>query len=182
MKTQSILIVAALAGATSLLAAPPAAPATPPVSPVEVVFVQPEKFTDVQESYMGSDKGRDSILATIKEYVQERAARYLAEGQKLTLSFTNIDLAGDFEPWRGPNFNDVRIIKDIYAPRMNFSYKLVDATGAVVKEGEEKLIDMAFQMSLSPVNNSDSLRYEKAMLDNWLRDKIQAPKADKAKK
>jgi Protein of unknown function (DUF3016) len=181
MKTQSILLVAALACATTLFAAPPTTPAAP-VTRVEVIFDQPEKFTDVKDSSMGTEKGRDSYLALIKEYLEERVPRYLPAGQTLTLTFTNIDLAGDFEPWRGPDFSDVRIVKDIYPPRMNFSYKLVDANGAVVKEGQEKLIEMAFQMLASPINSSDSLRYEKAMLDNWLRDKIQPPKADKAKK
>lgn len=182
MKTQYVLLVAVLAGTTSLFAAPPAEPAATPSSRVEVIFVQPEKFTDVKDSYMDSEKGRDSILATLKEHIQERASRYLSEGQKLTLTFTNIDLAGDFEPWRGPDYNNVRIVKELYPPRMNFYYKLVDASGTVVKDGEEQLIDMSFQMSASPVNTSDSLRYEKAMLDTWLSDQIKAPKAGKAKK
>jgi hypothetical protein len=72
----------------------------------------------------------------------------------------------------------VRIVKDIYPPRMSFTYKLVDASGAVVKEGQEKLVELAFQMTASPINNQDSLRYEKAMLDNWLRG--QAWRAKKA--
>ena len=177
MKTQRILLVAALVCATTLFAAPPAAN-----THVEVIFDHPENFSDVKDSSMGSDKGRDSYLALIKEHIQQRAARYLTEGQTLTLTFTNIDMAGDFEPWRGPDFNDVRIVKEIYPPRMNFTYKLVDASGAVIKEGQEKLLDMSFQITASPIDNQDSLRYEKAMLDNWLRDKIQPSKADKTKK
>jgi hypothetical protein len=176
MKTHHILLAAALACATTLFAAPPAAN-----THVEVIFDHPENFTDVKDGNMGSEKGRDNYLALIKEHIQQRAARYLMEGQTLTLTFTNIDMAGDFEPWRGPDFSDVRIVKEIYPPRMHFSYKLVDASGAVVKEGQEKLIDMSFQMTASPIDAQDSLRYEKAMLDNWLRDKIQPSKADKTK-
>jgi len=143
---------------------------------VEVGFDHPEKFTDVKDSSFGSEKGRDSYLALFKEYLQDRAPHYLADGQKLSITFTDIDLAGDFEPARGPDYNDVRIVKDIYPPRLNFTYKVVDASGAVVKEGQEKLIEMAFQMTANPVNNQDSLRYEKAMLDNWLRAQSWRPK------
>ena len=39
------------------------------------------------------------------------------EGDKLTITFTDIDLAGDFEPWRGPQWDEVRIVKAIYPPR-----------------------------------------------------------------
>lgn len=171
-------LAAVLFCGTALFAAPPAVQS----SQIEVIFDQPEKFTDVKDSQMGSEKGRDSYLALLKEHLQERAPRHLSEGQKLTLTFTDIDMAGDFEPWRGMDFNDVRIVKDLYPPRMSFSYKLADASGAVVKEGQEKLIDMSFQMNASPINSHDSLRYEKAMLDNWLRDTFPKPKKADVKK
>jgi len=178
MKTQRIFLVAALACATTLFAAPPDAP----VARVEVNFDHPENFTDVRDSLTGTEKGRDGYLSEFKEFLQQRAPRYLAAGQTLTISFTDIDMAGDFEPWRGPNSSDIRIVKDIYPPRLNFSYKLVDASGVVLKEGQEKLVDLSFQMSASPINSGDSLHYEKAMLNNWLHDKIQPPKAASTKK
>jgi len=78
-------------------------------------------------------------------------------------------MAGDFEPWRGAQFQDVRVVKEIYPPRINLSYKLTDASGAVVKEGEESLRDTSFMLTTTPIPNNDSLRYEKALLDNWLR-------------
>lgn len=178
MKLTCSSFVAVLFCTTALFAAPSAAQK----NQVEVIFDQPEKFTDVKDSQFGSDKGRDGYLALLKEYLQERAPRYLAEGQVLKLTFADIDMAGDFEPWRGAEYNDVRIVKDIYPPRMSFSYKLVDTSGSVVKEGSEKLIDMSFQMNASAINASDSLRYEKAMLDNWLREAFPRPKKADARK
>jgi hypothetical protein len=178
MKTTHILLAAALSTVASVLGAAPAAPNTH----VEVIFDHPEKFTDVKDSDFASEKGRDSYLSTLKDFINERAPRHLAEGQTLTLTFSDIDMAGDFEPWRGPDFSHVRIVKDIYPPRMTFTYKLVDAGGAIVKEGEEKLINMAFQMTASPINAQDPLRYEKEMLDNWLRDQFGRPKKTAASK
>lgn len=177
MKYLVISLAAALACASASFAAPPA----DQKSPVDVVFDQPEKFTDVRDSYMGTDNGRDGLLGLLKEHLQQRAPRYLAEGQTLTVTFTDVDLAGDYEPWRGVNYQDVRIVKEIYPPRLTFSYKIADASGAVVKEGQEKLLDLAFQMNAA-FNSQDSLRYEKAMLDNWLRDTFPKPKKTGAKK
>jgi len=163
----------------------PADSATPaPTGPrVEVIYVNPEKFMDVKESYMGSERERDSILSLLKDYLVERAEKMIPEGHKLAITITDIDMAGDFEPQHGPQFNDVRIVKAIYPPRVDLSFKLTDASGAVVKEGQQKLRDLNFQMtSTAPAFNSDMLRYEKAMLDNWLRSEFPKAKASKEKK
>ena len=92
------------------------------------------------------------------------------------MTFSDIDLAGDFEPWHGAQFDDVRIIKDIYVPRMNFSFKVTDASGTVIKSGERKLVDPAFQFNITPAFRDDPLRYEKAMLDSWFSQELTARK------
>jgi hypothetical protein len=144
-----------------------------PASRVTVVFSHPEKFTDLRDNASDSDneRGRARYLPPIEEYLEQQGESRLAPGQKLTITFTDIDLAGDFEPWRGPQFNDVRIIKEIYIPRLTFSFKLTDANGQVIKEGERKLQDMSFQMRIDGFRD-DPLRYEKGMLGDWLRDEF----------
>jgi Protein of unknown function (DUF3016) len=149
---------------------------------VEVTFVNPEKFTDVKDSDFGTERQREDILALLKEFLVERAPKFLPEGQVLAVTITDIDMAGDFEPWRGPKFSDVRIVKDLYPPRIDLAFKVTDASGAVVKEGTQKLRDMSFQMSATPAFSSDSLRYEKALLDGWLRNEFPKVKAAKEKK
>lgn len=135
----------------------------------EVIYSNPEKFTDAADSQRGSDFGRDANLAELREHVLRRANSYVPEGQKLEVTITDIDLAGEIEPWRSPQAHDVRIIKDIYSPRIDLSYKLVDAaTGAVVKEGESRLRDLTFNMNIH-ANRNDRRLYEKALLDDWLR-------------
>ena len=44
-----------------------------------------------------------------------------------------------------------------------------DAQGNVIEQGERKLVDTAFLMGSSTFGNSDQLRYEKRLLDDWLR-------------
>jgi len=164
MKTKlSLLAFLSLAAAGLALAAP-----DKPASAIEVTFVASEKFTDVKDDYMDSDRGREAVLGQLKEHLVTHGAKYLAKGQRLQITVTDVDLAGDFEPWRGINFHDIRIVKDIYPPRVNLEFKLVDADGKVVSEGKRQLRDLGYLMSMA-MPTSDPLRYDKEMLNDWLR-------------
>ncbi len=136
---------------------------------VEVTFVEPENFTDVKDRYSAQKEVAQHYLNTLKEHVQRAAGKRLQPGQRLKVTITDIDMAGDFEPWRSPQLQDVRIIKDIYPPRIDLSYQLLDANGTVVAEGKRELRDLAFNMRTTGLPTSDSLRHEKALLDDWLR-------------
>ena len=168
MKTHS-LILGALAGLAAISTALAAETPAKTDTRVEVTFASPEKFADVRDAYTSSDRGRDGILSQIRDYLVSRADTYVSPGQKLTVTFTDIDLAGDFEPWRGSEGMDVRIVKDIYPPKMDLEFKLTGADGAVLKEGKRQLRDLAFMSKLS-INRSDMLRFEKALLDDWLKE------------
>jgi hypothetical protein len=136
------------------------------VSDVAVNFQDPEKFDDVRETFAGGPS--QYYLDILSKHLKEVAAAHLAAGQKLTVTFTNIDLAGDFIPSGRVDLNDVRIIKDIYIPRMTLTFQLKDASGAVIKEGERKLSDMNFQDNISLIGRNEPLNYDKALLDKWV--------------
>jgi len=138
------------------------------IARAEVLFFEPQKFTDVKDSSMG-DSARTTYLEQIRDHLLEQAKYYVPEGHKLAVTFTDIDMAGDFEPWRGPRWDDVRIVKDIYPPRMTLTFRLTDAEGNVVKEGKRDLKDLAFMMKITMSFRDDSVRHEKALLDDWLR-------------
>src|SRR5690606_28219143 len=123
-------------------------------SRVEVTFSDPEKFTDAADGARGTAHGREANLEELKDYIVERASKALPEGQRLAVQITDVDLAGEVEPWRSGSAQDIRIVKDIYAPRIALDYKLTDASGAVVKEGEARLSDLSFNMKLH-ANRSD---------------------------
>ena len=90
-------------------------------------------------------------------------------GERLELTIVDVDRAGEYEPWRGGTLQDTRIVREIYPPRMTLKFRHFDASGALVSEGERKLSDPAFLLGTTPINNSDPLRYEKRMIDSWLR-------------
>jgi hypothetical protein len=165
MKTNPLLL-AALLGVV-----PMAAMAEPTVSEAraEVSFFEPEKFTDVRDSYMGSDVHRTGYLDQLRTHLINRARHHVPPGHHLAVTFTDIDMAGDFEPWRGVHWSDIRIIKDMYPPRMTLAFQLVDAEGNVVKEGRRELRDLAFMMKITGASQQDTLRHEKALIDDLLR-------------
>lgn len=166
MKTKHLIIAAiAAVGAIGTL---PAAEAPAEQARVLVAFDNPEKFTDVGDGYMSTDKGREANLEAIRDHLEKTAVRHLPEGQRLAVTITDIDLAGDFEPWHKPGAEDVRIIKDIYPPRVDLEFKVTDATGAVVKEGKRQLRDLSFMMKLN-IRRDDMHRYEKELLNDWMR-------------
>jgi Protein of unknown function (DUF3016) len=163
MKT--FLLAAALglsAGIPAALAAPKAAAA------ITVTFEHPDKFTDVRMSMYPTSEGRDYILSQIRDYLQSQARYFVPAGDHLAMTFTDIKLAGDFEPWRGPDFDNIRIIRAIYPPFFKFHYVLTNAAGKVLAQGDKDLTDLNFQMRIA-FPSDDPLRYEKSILSDWMR-------------
>ena len=152
--------------------------ATPASDRVEVNFSDPEKFTDAADGPRGSDRGREGNLDTLKQHLIERASRALPEGQRLAVTITDVDLAGEVEPWRTGAAQDIRLIKDIYSPRISLDYRVTDASGAVVKEGSARLSDLSFNMKLH-ANRSDPRVYEKDLIDDWVRAELGKSKKSK---
>jgi hypothetical protein len=151
------------AAALSALAAPPAQPLR-----VNVTFDHPEKFTDIKDAYVPSDKGEQAILDQIRDFIVDRASPMVPEGYRLAIVFSDVDLAGEYEPWRGPRWDMVRVIKAVYPPAFRFTYTVTDRSGRVVSQGSEFIRDMSFQFE-SVIDPTDGLRYEKAALGDWLR-------------
>lgn len=167
MKTMRMFLGAVVGSvvAGAMFAAGPAAKTN---TWVEIVFLHPENYMDVRDAFGASEKGREGILTQLRDYLIRETMSCVPEGQKLTITFTDIDLAGDYEPWHGAQMMDVRVVKDIYPPKMDLEFKLTGADGKVSKEGKRQLRDLIF-MSKPYINRDDALHYEKALLEDWLR-------------
>jgi len=163
MRTFFSAILGLVVGGVMFAAIPPAKTNTW----VEVVFLHPEKYTDVRDAFGASEMGRDGILTQLRDYLVLETMPCVPEGQKLTITFTDIDLAGDYEPWHGAQAMDVRVVKEIYPPKMDLEFKLTGADGKVAKEGKRQLRDLLF-MSRPYLNRDDALHYDKALLEDWL--------------
>lgn len=165
-KTALFSAALALAAAGTLYGAD--APSAPWV---EIVFDHPEKFTDIKDQLMPTEKGQQAILDRFREFLTSGSKRFIPNGCKLSITFTDIDLAGDFEPWRGPNWDEVRIVKAIYPPRFKFTWTVTDAAGKVIKQGREDICDLSFDMRLT-ANLDDPLRFEKDILRDWMSSEL----------
>lgn len=167
MKTRIALFT--LLAATGL-AAPLAMAADAPPQTVSVTYDHPENFTETREvRALSPTRASDDYLEILKTYIEKRGAKLLPAGERLDVVITDIDRAGSFEPWHGGQMREVRIIKDIYPPRIDLHFKLLDAQGKVIREGTRKLRDPGFLTSDVAAANDDSLRYEKRLIDRWLR-------------
>lgn len=136
-----------------------------PKLPVQVEYISPERFTDISSTNHGPPN--PNYLDQLRKHVEKKAAGYLRPGEQLTISIKDIDMAGGFEPWIMPINPDVRMVRDIYPPRIVLNYELRDGDGKVLQAGDEKLSNPAFLLNPRP-NSLDNMRHEKALLDGWL--------------
>ena len=143
--------------------------ALPESGPVGVHWNDPATFTELRHSRNRWDAERGNWVSELATYMRKRAEALLPNGERLELTITDVDRAGDYEPWHGMQHQDTRIVRDIYPPRMTVQFRRLDADGKVVAEGERKLSDPSYLMGIQPLNDSDPLRYEKRMIDSWLR-------------
>ncbi|MES1169015.1 MAG: DUF3016 domain-containing protein, partial [Oleiharenicola lentus] len=110
-------------------------------------------------------------LDQLSDHLKKVAARHMADGQKLEVTITDVDLAGDFIPGNASS-QDVRIIKEIYIPRIKLSFRLLDADGHVLKEGERKLTDLNFMSNIGLIGRDQPLFYDKALLTDWAQKEL----------
>ncbi|MEO5624898.1 MAG: DUF3016 domain-containing protein [Dokdonella sp.] len=135
---------------------------------VKVDWTDPSAFTEVRQNACRNGVKPEEWLAELARHLQRRASKVIAAGQRLDVTVTDIRRAGACEPWRGPRWDDVRVVKEIYSPRIDLRYTLTTADGKLVRSGEATLHDGAF-LSRATASRDDPLRYEKRMLDDWLR-------------
>ena len=153
----------------SLLAALAVAPAAAQAAAVTVTFAHPETYTDLRLACVSRKTDARSLIGDIEKYLVTTATPLLAPGQRLEITVTNVDMAGDIEDWRGPGRCDVRIMKDTDPPRIDLSFRLLDGSGREIRAGARKLRDSNYLVDAGPANSTDHLRYEKALLGDWLR-------------
>ena len=162
LAARAAAIVFAAAGFATLAAA------AEPSARVNVDWTDPHAFSDTRDNPGIRQMRPEQWLALLSRHLERSADRILPAGERLDVTFTDIDRAGRVEPWRGPEWNDVRIVKDIYPPRIDLRFTLTGADGRVLASGERRLRDSAFLMRSTP-DDSDPLRFEKRLLDDWLR-------------
>lgn len=165
-------VLAVLAGTALLLVAVccPLRAGQPAGTQVHVSYAHPEHFSESRR-YRPQDRFNDvDYLGPLKTYLIGRATPMLAPGQQLDITVTDIQLAGGYEPWRRGAMDRVRIMSNLYPPRIDLHFRWIGSDGKVLREGSRKLTNLGYLDSgAATLDDTDPLRYDKALLASWLR-------------
>jgi len=137
---------------------------------VNVTFVDPDHYYDAGNS----KHDVPANLRTIEQHLEDLGQRYLADGQVLDVAVLDIDLAGYTRPT--PQGIDLRVARggtDWPSFKLRYTLRSGDVQ---VKAGEEVVADMAYGRhgQIQVYSSRDPLRYEKQMLEGWLRSRFTA--------
>jgi hypothetical protein len=147
---------------------------SPVLAEVTVRFEPADRYTDLALSGASTPRVQNDLLKQFEKHLKQLGESYLPKGDRLEVMIQDIDMAGAMEPWRSPNLINTRIIRDIYPPRFSLHYLWRTKTGELQANRQEKLTDMNYLMKLDTARymNNDPLRYEKALLDRWFRQRF----------
>lgn len=135
---------------------------------VKVTWTEPGQYRDIYSGNQGKKRFQESTFKELEKHLL-KLAKVLPESQKLEIDVTDVDLAGDVH---ASSMRDIRVIKDIYFPRIKFSYKLINEEQAIIHSGNVNIKDMNFMMGNSSRYRNKALGYEKKLLDDWFKDEF----------
>lgn len=133
---------------------------------VTVNYVESDKFADLPFAPWE----RKEVLEVLADHFVE-LGKALPPGQELKVEVLDIDLAGrEYPHIRGGH--DLRILKGTADwPVMELRYTL-SANGQVLGSGNARLSDMNYLHRSSRLHDSDRLRFEKRMIEEWFNETI----------
>ena len=133
---------------------------------VSVSYVKPDEFIDMPHGQID----RERVLKDFTRYFATFDKK-LPAGQQLKIEVLDIDLAGRLWPRRSGG-DDIRVMNGgADWPHMKLRYTL-EENGAVLRSGESDLSNMMYQQRATRLSDSDPMRYEKQMIDDWFEKTI----------
>jgi Protein of unknown function (DUF3016) len=143
------------------------------LSNVQIHFIRPERFTDFRIQGRSETESTKIFRDQVTPSLTGLVAKHFP-GATLSLTFTDINLAGRYEPSRIRNFNNVRFDREGASPlRLEFQYVLTDSKGRVLTAGSKSLVESDYLRRYINYPNSDkvsTLFYEKTTLTRWIAD------------
>ncbi len=136
---------------------------------VNIEWKNPEGYRDAYSSSIKSEKSRQLVLDELQKFIVQQASARLKEGQTLKIVVTDVDLAGEYEPWTEQR--DVRVVRGSYFARISFDYELSDESGKILKSGSEKLVNNLMIAPSMPDRN-EIAPYLRDSLRSWVRNTI----------
>ena len=135
----------------------------------KVTWQEPEKYTDIRPS---SNESRDSYKERVfKEFniMFAGMAKKLPDGYQLEINVTDLDLAGDVNGMYSSLGREIRVVKELYWPRMVFLYTLKNEKNEIVASAKEDIKDMNFMSPAGMHPTGSGFDYEEKMLNDWFK-------------
>jgi hypothetical protein len=123
-------------------------------------------LTDVGNRRFSDERIRAAYLEQLRGHLVKRAAGLLTAGERLSVSITELDMAGEFEAWRPPS-GEARIVKDIYPPRTTSPSALQRTTASLSRKETRAAIPSPAQTGTRTMRC-----YEKVLIDRWLEQEL----------
>jgi hypothetical protein len=128
---------------------------------VSVTWIHPENFHDLPFPTVDRNEMLDQISDHFKKLGEN-----LPPGEDLRIEITDFDPAGRLIPSARLG-RDLRVLSGRADwPRMDLNYA-IERNGQVIKSGQSQLQDMNYQQTYNHYFDSEPLRYEKQMIDDW---------------
>ena len=135
-----------------------------------VTWLPPEQYTDVKSSDGNQEEFLARTLKLLETEILKQAKKYLPDGQSIEISVTDLDLAGDLRMTGArQGHSDVRLVKDIYPAKMQFHYRVLDASGQVLEEDDANLRSRMPSGSSIRASSNKPLSIERKMISNWFK-------------
>lgn len=133
----------------------------------KVIWQAPDNYTDIREGNELRDSFRAQLFHDFESIFADMA-KQLPDGYLFEVTVTDVDLAGQVNGMHGASWQNIRVVKAIYWPRMSFSYTLKNAAQELLQSGQEEVKDLGF---MSAVGSAGQTRfgYEERMLKNWFK-------------
>lgn len=137
---------------------------------VEVKWLEPEKYRDVRAANGGNKAFRERVFKNLEQHFAKMANEVLPQNVTLKVKVTDLDLAGDVR-YNHSAFRDIRLVKRIYWPSIEFEYELLEQ-GKVIKSETVTLKDLSFMDRASKLRNRNSYYYEQRIITDWFIDDL----------
>ena len=136
-------------------------------SAVKVTWLNPEKYSDIRPANSSRKAYQERVTKAFDKFLGEFAEK-LPAGYSLEITVKDLDLAGDVNPMYRLDNTDIRVIKDIYFPRIKLDYVLLDQNKQQIqKESDVKIKDMGFMTSSNIGYQNREFAYEYEMMKKW---------------
>ena len=140
---------------------------------VQIAWNDPAEFAELRYSLNRQEAARGDWVVQLADYMQTQIAKNVPAGDRVDVDILDVQRAGQFE-WVASTTDDVRVMRDVYPPRMTLRFRHTGADGVLKAEGERKIADLAYLQGPPPFPSNDPLRYDKRMIDTWIGKEFKA--------